>query len=892
MTQLAYEKWFGVSSDATPHPAFRALHDARLESFLADTQDDGVMIIDSDGRIIDCNHALVNRTGFGRSDVLGRSLLDMAAPTFRHRVDVAMTDALGGGGVRVRALGVKRSGGTCDLAMTFVPLFDDHRVVVGSLVIAQNLSEAADAASDRERRDALLELASRVAGFVGWSLQLDSGEIGWSGELSGINTPLPTTIAELTEALSTTDAARLARALDRCEREHRMIDLTVCLTTSAGQRHVRLVGELATAPGTRRGVVSGAAHDVTAAVQEQRQRHDVERLLSTTANAMTDGLGVLDAEWRFTFMNDRMVEMIEIDRAELIGQTVWNCLPELVGTELEIALRSALENGTPVVVRDRIESRDEWLEANAYPSGGGLVVHVRDITERELAELRYQRAQEELATLGGLLDISRDAIVVRDAQHTISYANAGARELYGWGSLDPVGSDARELVGLESEQMATAMRTVLEQGYWAGVVPVRTHDGRHIVVASRWHLVRGDGDASETILSVSVDVTEEVARNEALRRAERLESLGTFAGGMAHDLNNVLTPILMASQLLGSALRDTPEHDTVTMIEQAARRGADMVRQVLAFTRGVDSRREPIVMTELLDELAQLTRPSLQPRVELIVEPLTHPVTVVGDATQLLQVLANLVSNANDAMDGEGTITVAVGVEVDHDATEHVVMTVTDTGHGMTEEVIARLWEPFFTTKAVGKGTGLGLPMAAAIVRSHGGTLDASSDGIHGSRFTVRIPAGRQAELPHGDGALPPESTPRGNGELVLIVDDEQPIRAVMRAALVAHGYDVLVAPSGDEAWRLIESGLAVPDVIISDVMMPNGSGSELVERLIEHGVTVPVVLMSGLEARATVEVDSLHRTHAFLEKPISTLSLVHAVRDALVGRSTPKGAS
>lgn len=882
MTSLAYEKWFVTSSEVPPHPIFRSLHASRLDSFLADSQDDGVMVIDSDGRILDCNLALVHRTGFGRSEVIGRSLVDIVVPSSRRRIDVAIADAIAGDGVRVRATGAKRAGGTCDLAITFVPLFGDDRAVLGALVITQNLSEAADAALDRERHDALLELASRVAGFVGWSLNLDTGELGWSGLLPGFAAAMPAHLDQLTSLLSTTDAARLARGIERCEREQRMIDLTVSLALPTGERHVRLVGEQVSAPETRRGVVSGAAHDVTSAVNDQRQRRDVEQLLSTTVNAMTDGLGVVDKEWRFTFVNDRLVEMIGVSRDELIGQAVWDAVPELVGTEFDIAFRTAVTQGTTATVRDRIDARDAWLEAIAYPSGGGLAVHLRDFTESERAELRYQRAQEQLATLGRLLDISRDAIVVRDADHCITYANAGARALYGWDSLDVIGSDTRDLVTMDRQQMAGAMSAVRAEGHWAGVVPVHTRDGRDLVVSSRWHLVKDAGGEPDAILSVSVDVTDDIARDEALRRTERLESLGTFAGGIAHDLNNVLTPILMASQLLGDTLTETADRETASMIEAAARRGAEMVRQVLGFTRGVDSRSERIELAELLDELTHLVRGGLRPGVAVVLEPLPHPITVMGDATQLLQVLSNLISNANDAMTGSGTITVTAQVERDDEAAEQLVIDVTDTGHGMSADVIARLWEPFFTTKAVGKGTGLGLPMAAAIMRSHGGTLDAVSDGVSGSRFTLRLPVGVHHEAPSAGDADDQHPTPRGNGELVLVVDDEQAIRAIMRQALVAHGYDVLVASSGDDAWRLIESGIAQPDLVVSYVTMPHGSGIELVDRLVSHGSTLPVVLMSGLEGRATVSTAAQRRSTGFVEKPISTPVLLRAVHDAL----------
>ena len=883
MTPVAYEKWFGAATETTPHPAFRALHASRLDSFLADSQDDGVMVIDREGRIIDGNLALSRRTGFGRGDIIGRDMVDVVLPAHRRRIQAAIDDALGGDGVRARAAGVKRSGGTCDLAITFVPLFDEQRAVVGALVITQNLSEAAEAALERERDGALLALAGRVAGFIGWSLDLDARAISWSGELAGFGGRPPRTLDALLDLLTPADAARLAIALDRAQREQRQLDITIAVTMPAGERHLRLIGEPSKPRAGASGIISGAAHDVTATVTEQRQRREVEQLLSTTVNAMTDGLGIVDDEWRFTFVNDRLVEMIGLERDAIIGTTVWQSVPELCGTEFEIAFRTAVSEGSTVQLRDRIEARDAWIEAIAYPSGGGLAVHLRDITETELATQRYRRAQEELATLGGLLDISRDAIVVRDPEHRIRYANAGALALYGWDADRVVGVDSRELVTIDPAQMAEAMSTVLEQGHWSGRVAVRTADGRDLVVSSRWQLMRDERGEPEAVLSVSADVTDEVAREEALNRAERLESLGTFAGGIAHDLNNVLTPILMASQLLGMTLDGTPDRETVTMIETAARRGADMVRQVLAFARGVETRTECIDLGALLAELRALVADTLRPGVALSITVPTEPVAFTGDATQLLQVLANLVSNAHDAIEGEGAIGVDARLEpATDDAGPHVVIDVTDTGHGMSPEVIARLWEPFFTTKPVGKGTGLGLPMVAAIMRGHGGSVEAASDGASGSRFTLRVPVGRQtAARPQGPD-LDATVTPRGTGQRVLVVDDEQAIRTIVRQALEANGYEVLVASSGDDAWRHIQSQPVPPDLVLSDVTMPGGSGIELVERLIAAGSGIPVVLMSGLEDRASVASSVTQRARGFLVKPLSTPTLLLAVHDAL----------
>lgn len=905
MMPLAYEKWRDTPEGAGPNPVFRALHAARLDSFLADSQDDGVMVIDAVGIIVDGNLALSRRTGYTRSEVLGRPILDMVVPSQRRRIRAAIEDALAGDGVRARADGIKRSGELCDLAITFVPLFDDDRAVVGALVITQNLSEASDAERVRQRDTALLELASRVAGVVGWSLDLATGSLGWSGELPELRGRTPRDLPALTAMLGPADAARLARALERCTREERTLDVTLALHPdpghvssatavsdypgddgASGERHLRLVGRASAGRTDSSRVVSGAAHDVTAAVTEQRQRMAVEQLLSSTVNAMTDGFAVIDAQWRMSFVNDRMVEFVALDRAAIIGQSLWDVIPEIVGSEFERPFRDAVEQSSTVQARGWWDERGAWIEVTAYPTGGGLAVHLRDITEAEAARQAYEQAQGQLATLGGLLDISRDAIVVRDLEHRIRYANAGAIALYGWDADAVIGATPDELLTVDQAKRAQATETVLAEGHWAGRVAVRTLDGRELTLASRWQLMRDENGQPESILSVAVDVTEELAREEALRRAERLESLGTFAGGIAHDLNNVLTPITLAAQLLGQTLAGTPDAETAGMIETAARRGAAMVRQVLTFARGVETGTDPVDVCALLIELERMVGETLAEGVTLAVTPPPADTVVIGDATQLLQVLANLVSNANDAITASGTIAVDARLEPSDAASgSELVIDVVDTGHGMSPEVITRLWEPFFTTKPVGKGTGLGLPMVAAIIRAHGGSIDVESDGHTGSRFTLTLPVSASA-APAAPLSVDHELV-RGDGRTVLVVDDEPSIRQLVRQLLVAHGYRVVSARSGREARRQLAAAAPV-DLVLSDVTMPDGDGIDLVRGLIASSASVPVVLMSGREDAASMPEDVRARCAGFLVKPLTTSTLLTAVHTALDRR--PRG--
>ncbi len=877
--RLAYERWQASARPRVPIPASRALHAARLDSFLADTHNHGVIVIDIEGVVVDCNLALLCLTDYGRSEVLGRSLSDMIVPEQRRRIQAAISDALAGDGVRARADGMKRSGETCELAITFIPLFDDERAVVGAVAITEDFGETQKA--ERERDGSLLALASRVASFIGWSIDLDSGAFDWSDDLPGLRGHTPRDLDELHELLSTADAARLARALDRSAREQRTLDLTLALLLPFGERHLRLIGRIADSPrpGSRvPRVISGAAHDVTEAVLEQRQRLAVEELLLRTVNAMTDGFAVMDDEWRVSFVNDRMVDFVGRDRAEIIGKTLWEVLPEIIGTGFEQVFRDAVEQSTTVHAPGWSADRQAWLNVIVYPTGSGLAVHLRDITETETARRAYDQAQAQLATLGRLLDISRDAIVVRDLEHRIQYANAGAIALFGGGADAVIGAD--QLLEVDREQRARATAAVLAQGHWAGRFALRTPDGRDRMVATRWQLMRDEAGEPKSIMSVTVDITEELVREEALRRAERLDSLGTFASGIAHDLNNVLTPITLAAQLLGRSLADTPEAETAEMIETAARRGAEMVQKVLTFARGVESGTDRVDVGDLLAELERMVSDTLAAGISFVISPPPPGTAVIGDATQLLQVLANLVSNANDAITAPGAITVDARLEPHGVGVGQVlVIDVIDTGHGISPDVIDRLWEPFFTTKPVGKGTGLGLTMAAATVRAFGGSIDVDSDGRAGSRFTLTFPVA-DAAFSSSPVAFD-DDLDRGDGRTILVVDDESSIRRLVRQLLVAHGYRVVLAHGGHEAQRQLTAALPV-DLVLSDVTMPDGDGVELLQWLISSASSVPIVLMSGREDAGSIPDEFRARTSGFLVKPLTTTTLLMAVHTAL----------
>ena len=395
-------------------------------------------------------------------------------------------------------------------------------------------------------------------------------------------------------------------------------------------------------------------------------------------------------------------------------------------------------------------------------------------------------------------------------------------------------------------------------------------------------------------LGMVADITERKRAELQTLRDQRMDSLGTLAGGIAHDLNNVLAPILMSIDLLRESTTDVDSQKTLDVLEASAQRGARLIRQVLSFARGVDGQRAPVDLGVVVHEVESIGRDTFLRNVRFTAASAPALWPVLGDATQIHQVLLNLIVNARDAVPDGGSIAVDVRNETIDDAAaaldpairtgSFVVVSVADTGRGIPDTIRERVFEPFFTTKAVGKGTGLGLSTTLAIVRSHGGFIGLASEEGRGTRVTVYLPAARQSHVPAG-ASLGAPTAPRGSGELVMVVDDETSIRRVAASVLERFGYRVVVAADGAGALALFRERLHDIAVVLTDIAMPGMDGVELIRVFREAAPDLPIVASSGL-AGAAVDRPNLPEDVAFVAKPYTADALLHAVRSAIDVRS------
>lgn len=475
------------------------------------------------------------------------------------------------------------------------------------------------------------------------------------------------------------------------------------------------------------------------------------------------------------------------------------------------------------------------------------------LEERKLREQR-QRDELRIREQAALLDKAQDAIFVYDLGSRITYWNESAERLYGWNSTEALNAEVEQILGAEDDKgFAEVRQIVLAKGEWNGQLRQSTKSGREIIVDSRCTRVCDDAGKPKAILVINTDVTERVKLETQLLRAQRMESIGTLAGGIAHDLNNVLSPVMMATQLLQMRVQDDSSRKFLSTIEVSAKRAADMVKQVLSFARGHEGEKVVLQLKHVIRDMENIMRETFPKSIDLSVFIAPNLPTIKGDATQLHQVILNLCVNARDAMPNGGKLDIKV--ELHHlsesDAAwmlkatpgHYVRVSVTDSGTGMPPEVIERIYEPFFTTKEPGKGTGLGLSTVLSIIRSHGGLIDVSSVVGKGTTFMFLLPAAEEV-MPQ-PANMQPVATAPGNGLAVLVVDDEPLLRVMTETILSAHGYRVLLADNGAEAVTVFEQHR--PQIVLLDMMMPVMDGPRAMRAIHKIDSRTRFIVMSGL---------------------------------------------
>jgi PAS domain S-box-containing protein len=510
---------------------------------------------------------------------------------------------------------------------------------------------------------------------------------------------------------------------------------------------------------------------------------------------------------------------------------------------------------------------------------------------RAAAEMERQQTDIRVREQAALLEIAREAIMVKDMDNRIIYWNKGAERIYGWTAEEAIGRDSLRILYSGSDELHRARSELLERGEWDGELTGKVKSGRDITVHVRWTLVRDANGNPKSILAINTDITEMKKLESQFLRAQRMEGIGTLASGMAHDLNNVLAPILLATEMLRGSITEPDDVQLLTTVQTSAQRGAELVKQVLSFARGVEGEHTVVNPLELMGSFLEVVRETFPKSVQIKFTSSKELWTVTGDATQMNQIFLNLCINARDAMPNGGRLTIGMSNVIFDDTNvstnpdcrpgAYVMVSFEDTGAGIPPEICNRIFEPFFTTKDFGKGTGLGLSTTLGILKSHGGFIDVHSEVEKGTTFKIYFTA-NSVQLPVKT-VIPDEANrPRGNGETILVVDDEASIRNVTKRILERFGYRVILASNGTEALQCYAEHGSEIAAVLTDMSMPVMDGAATILALREINPTVRVIGSSGLAFSDGGHNAGAFGLRHFITKPYTAEAMLRTLKEVL----------
>jgi two-component system cell cycle sensor histidine kinase/response regulator CckA len=608
--------------------------------------------------------------------------------------------------------------------------------------------------------------------------------------------------------------------------------------------------------------LTAAIHRALKEDEERERRHQAERHnreLAGFINKAREALIVFDLEARITFWNHGAERLLGWAAADVASQTADRLFGLAAAGPIAHALQATSDHGEwtgEVEVCTKggqsrlLEFRISLISDDRGRPQARLAI-CTDITEQKLAERRLREQAE-------MLDQAREGIIITDLEGRVLYWSAGAERVYGWQSDEAAGKTVDQLFPDEEDmrQLLKARTITLAEGSWHGVVHLSDRLGRPRVIEIRRTLIRDETGKPKAHLSITSDVTEQKRLEEQLLKAQRLENIGLLAAGIAHDLNNMLAPTLMAAPVLRKAVTDPGALRLLDILEKGAERGVALIRQILTFSQGTGGTPELVQIQHLLRDVSMFLAVTFPKsiKVEERFAPDLWPAS--ANPSQIHQVLLNLCINARDAMPQGGNLflraenclldeAAAAAIEGGR-AGAFVVLQVEDTGTGIAPDVLARMWEPFVTTKAVGKGTGLGLSTVRGIIKNHGGFIQLHTGAGRGSSFRIYLPAAGIEDRRLGQ-AVP--ATPRGKGELILVVDDERPVRDLIGNMLTRQGYRVLAAGDGIEATSFFAKHANEIRLVVSDLNMPGLDGAMLAHVLKRMNSNVRVLLVSGLDS-------------------------------------------
>ncbi len=880
----------------------------------------GVTITDVKGNIVWVNKAFTGMTGYDLDEVIGQNPRILKSGKQDDLFYQRLWETIVAGNVWTGELiNKKKDGSLYTDETTITPLKDVNGKITHFIAIKQDITERKRILEALELSERSLKEAQKVAHIGSWNLDRTTGVLNWSEELYHIYEVNPKEVTPsyevVMDAVHPDDREWVARSYADSVKDKTSFDGVHRLLMRDGR--VKYVHEQFSNffDDTGKPLRStGTLQDITERKLADDAMAASRELHKSMIASSPDAILLIDTQGHIIECNEVMLKLIGAERkGEIIGSDVF----EFLGRNR--AEHAKARQNIRDVLRDGIVKNIEYTFVNK--DGGEFPVEVsaalirdaagmpksfvavlKDITERN-------RAIEKIREQAALLDESHDAISVMDLDTGMVFWNKGAEELFGWKTSEVLGKNQWELSvngppGGDSTERSANMKNLaftdaahqaaftatLAEGTWKGEFRQKTRSGTEIEILSDWTLIRDAGGRPKSILFISTDISEHKALEAQYRRTQRMETLGTLASGIAHDLNNVLTPITLALEILQRKYAD--DEKTIRLLstlESTVNRGTGVVRQILAFARGGEAQREHLDPATVIEDMKRIMEETFPKSIATTVKVEQGTGLITADKTQIHQVLMNLCINARDAMPKGGRLTISGrSAKIDESYMkmsraakpgDYVLIEVSDTGGGIKSENLDKLFEPFFTTKESGKGTGLGLSIVHGIVEAHGGFIEVESKLNKGTTFRVYLPSGIAQEVPIN---LELEVKPQlGQGELIIIADDEAAIREITKSTLEAYGYNVLDAGDGSEAVALFAQHSNEVALVLTDMVMPVMDGAATIRALRKMKPDLKIIAATGYTEEARY-YELLDAVDAVLKKPYTAGTLMKSITQVL----------
>lgn len=609
------------------------------------------------------------------------------------------------------------------------------------------------------------------------------------------------------------------------------------------------------------------------------------RLLAETA---AEGIMMTDTNGQIVYANKRMAEILGYSIDELIGHYPWEFVPDVDKEDVINWIERELK-GERTVKEVRKDGKTIWCQLSASPIMDGekvigLCWMFTDITERKIAE-------EKLKKQAGLLDKSSDGIFELNLDGKVEYVNRAGVKIFQISEEElRSGIGGEVLFGGNTIELRKAIGRVLKEGDFDSEITLNLDNNKTVVASLSWTLMRDESGNPESIFIIATDITEKKALEARLLQAQRFEALGAIASGIAHDLNNIFSPMLMAVEMIKDYISDPAGIKILDSFKTTITRGTQIVQQITTFVKGTRGNVAPVQMRLIVKEIVNLIKETFPKNITIVNNVKTDLWMIKADPAQMHQVLLNLSVNARDAMpDGGKLIFSGKNVIIDEAMAmflnaektgPYVMISVEDTGCGIAENIIDKIFEPFFTTKDPNKGTGLGLSTVRGIVHNHNGFIKVYSQIGKGARFDVYLPAALDEKLSKIEEH--PKQIYDGNGETILVVDDEESICNIAKTVLERHKYKVITAKDGVEALAIYAQNKNIIKVVLCDISMPMMDGISLSIALRKISKEIPIIMTSGLTTPTTSYKLENAPINAFIMKPFHTEELLEVLYRAL----------